>query len=87
VAVNCCVAPTEKVAVAGVTAMATSVRDTIAGVTVNVAEPVTPWSVAATVADPAVTPVASPLAVMVAVVVGLMDHDTVDVISEVVLSL
>jgi hypothetical protein len=67
--------------------METSVGGGTAAVTVNVADPVTPERVAVTVADPAATPVASPLALMVAVVAGLIDHDTVDVMTEVVLSL
>jgi hypothetical protein len=52
--------------VAGVTAMETSV----AGVTVKLAEPLTPPLVAVTVVEPVATPVAKPLAEIVATPVG-----------------
>lgn len=64
---NCCVAPTAKLAGLGVTAIELSVF--VAAVTVRVADPLTPLSEAVIVDDPAATPVASPPVLMVAAAV------------------
>jgi hypothetical protein len=58
VAVNCCVAPGEMLAVLGVIAIETSVFT--AAPTASVAVPLTPLSDAVIVVEPAATPVASP---------------------------
>ena len=65
-------------AVAGVTAMETSVGEPTA-VTVRAAVPVTAESVAVTLADPAATPVASPDPLMVVAAVLLTAQVTVEV--------
>ena len=55
-AVNCCVAPSGRVGIAGVTAIETSV----AGVTVRVVEPLTDPTVAVTLVLPTATAPATP---------------------------
>jgi len=64
-AVNCCVAPAVAETDAGEIESAVIVTD--AARTVRPVDPLTPFSDAETVADPAVTPVASPLAFIVAI--------------------
>ena len=65
-AVNCCVAPTKRLGLDGVTAMEANVG---AALTVRVVLPATPASAAVRVAVPAETAVAKPLALMVAAAV------------------
>ena len=67
---NCCVPPWMMLAELGVTAMETSV----AGVTVNPAEPLTLPLVAVTVVEPVARPVAKPVAETVATPVGEVVH-------------
>lgn len=64
---NCCVDPTAKLGLAGVTAMELRVFDE--AVTVRVVDPLTPVRVAEMVVVPAAAPVARPEALMVAVAV------------------
>jgi hypothetical protein len=77
VAVNCCVAPAAMLGAAGVTAMEES--DFTAAITVNVAVPLMPLTVAVTVLEPAATAVASPAALTVAIVVVELVHAAVEV--------
>ncbi len=69
---------------AGDTAIAVSVLG--AGVTVSVAEPLTPFNVAVTLAEPAATPVTRPVGLTVATVVLLTDQVATEDTLPVVLS-
>jgi hypothetical protein len=85
VAVNCCVVPTDTVAVAGVIAIDFSVA--VAAGTVSVAVPLKPLAEAVTVVDPAATAVAIPPELTVATAVLELVHVAVAVTSAVELSL
>lgn len=67
VAVNCSVAPTFTLAVAGVTEIDVSVFVTVTVSTLRLALPMVPLSEAVTLVDPAATPVNRPLALIVAI--------------------
>ena len=75
---NCCVALTAILGVAGVTAIEESVGGA-AAVTVSAAVPFTPLSEAVIVVDPAATAVARPAALIVAVAVLELVHVAVEV--------
>jgi hypothetical protein len=77
VAVNCCVAPTPMLGVAGVTAMLANVF--MGAVTVSTAVPLTLLRVAVILLAPAATPVASPAELMVAAAVLELVHVTDEV--------
>jgi hypothetical protein len=80
VAVNCCVAPTATVAVAGVTVTDNRVGGGGAAlVTVSIAVPLTPFRDAVMVVAPEATAVASPLALMVATLAVELVHEAVAV--------
>ena len=82
---NCCVAPATMLGLAGVTAM--DERVLAAAVTVSVAVPLTPFSAAVMVDEPAATPVANPLELIVAAAVFDEVHVAVVVTLAVELSL
>ena len=77
VAVNCWVAPSAMLGLAGVTAMDDNVAEVVE--TVSVAVPLTPVTVAVMVVDPAATPVARPAALIVATFVFALTHVAVEV--------
>jgi hypothetical protein len=83
VAVNCCVIPSGRVGIAGVTAIETSV----AVVTVTVVEPPTEPAVAVTLVLPTATLLATPCALTVAVLEFALLHVAVAVRSRVLPSL
>jgi hypothetical protein len=80
--VNCCVAPTRTVGAVGDTEM-----ETIVGVTVRIAAPLTPLIEAVRVEEPAATPVARPEVFTVATAVFELVQLTLPVRSAVVPSL
>jgi hypothetical protein len=79
VAVNCCVALAVMLAVAGVTAMVTSVFGTTTALTVSEAVPLTPLNEAVMVDDPAATAVANPAVPIVAAAVLELVHVALEV--------